>query len=727
LVERRRELGTVAIANRGERLWWLAGVVVLALLVAVDVVFGHQINGVYGAAAVLAAVSTQARGTAGVAALAVLASVASGVWNDNLGEPEWTIRFAGCVLICALVVVVAEINDRRRRRLELTTTMAEHVLDALAVELTGARTVKEVADGFVGHAVATLGATSAMVLSLDADDVLRAVTWHGRSGDGADQYQEVPLSSNLPGAVAAREGTDIHYRSVEEIVAAFPGLVGYYKADRSLHVLPLRREDTTHGLLAMTFPPGMFTPSEDGFLHSLAGALTSALLRAQELQGYDGATQRTALLAEASMTLSRSLDLETTVAEVGRLLVPRFADWCSIQLLRDGQLETVAVQHFDPETTQWARSMRDAFPTRMDAPTGAPNVVRTGQSELYPFIPAELIEAAAVNEDHLAILRRLGFTSALVAPLTGRQGVFGVVTLIHAESGRRYGDEDVAFLEEIADRVAVALDTAATFEEQSERLAGVTLVAEAAQRAILAPPPERVGPVALSARYHSASVAAQVGGDLYEVVSGPTSVRLLVGDVRGKGLTAVRTATVVLGEFRAAAASTRDVTHVAREIDRRIEPYLLDTEDFVTGVLVDIEHDGHFTVASCGHPAPLRLTPQGQIAEVELDHAPPLGLGVDPVPARGRLFPGDRLLLFTDGLIEARSPDGEFIDPAPFLPAVGKGDFTTALDGLLTSLRQAAGHALGDDLALLLASYDPSTGRDLTAPDAADPRAPVNG
>ena len=97
--------------------------------------------------------------------------------------------------------------------------------------------------------------------------------------------------------------------------------------------------------------------------------------------------------------------------------------------------------------------------------------MRTGQSELYPFIPAELIEAAAVNEDHLAILRRLGFTSALVAPLNGREGVFGAVTLIHAESGRRYGDEDVAFLEEIADRVAVAFDTAALGDDLALLLA----------------------------------------------------------------------------------------------------------------------------------------------------------------------------------------------------------------------------------------------------------------
>jgi serine phosphatase RsbU (regulator of sigma subunit) len=183
-------------------------------------------------------------------------------------------------------------------------------------------------------------------------------------------------------------------------------------------------------------------------------------------------------------------------------------------------------------------------------------------------------------------------------------------------------------------------------------------------------------------------------------------VRLLVGDVRGKGLSAVRTATVVLGEFRAAAAGGGDVAHVAREIDRRVQPYLLDTEDFVTGVLVDIEPDGHFSVVSCGHPAPVLLTSQG-VEPVELDHSPPLGLGVVPVPARGHMARGDRLLLFTDGLIEARSPDGAFIDPAPFLLEVGKADFDSALDGLLDSLRHAARHALGDDLALLLACYDP--------------------
>ena len=185
-------------------------------------------------------------------------------------------------------------------------------------------------------------------------------------------------------------------------------------------------------------------------------------------------------------------------------------------------------------------------------------------------------------------------------------------------------------------------------------------------------------------------------------------MRLLVGDVRGKGLAAVRTATVVLGEFRAAAAGSRDVARVAREIDRRIPPYLLDTEEFVTAVLVDIEHDGRYHVVSCGHPAPVLLTARGAIEEVELDSSPPLSLGVNPVTTRGKLCPGDRLLLFTDGMIEARSPSGEFIDPAPFLPNVARAEFNSALDDLLASLTQAAAHGLDDDIALLLACYDPN-------------------
>lgn len=686
----------------GESPLWLSGVGLLVVVLGVDLLLGRQVNGAYGGAAVLTAVYADPRRTKAVAGAGLLLSVASGTWHHNLGERDWALRLATCTLICALALVSSHANESRRRRLLHTTTLAQRVLDSLAVELTGARTVKEVADGFLGNATAIMGATSAMTMSLDDDGVLRRLSWHGPAVPAVDQYREIPLSSDAPGAVAVRERRDIHYRSLAEIVAAFPDLAGQPLSERSLHLLPLQRGDRAHGVLAVTFPPDHFTEDEDGFLHSMAGALTAAIERAAELQRADAAAERTRLLAEVSMSLSRTLDTAATLAECGRILVPRFADWSSVRVLRDGVPGPASVTA--GELGADGEALLHVFP--------AARVAASGRSELLPYVPAELLEAAAIGPEHLATLRSLAPTSAMVVPLRGHDGVLGTMTLVQAGSARHYAEEDVAFLEAVAERVAVALETAATFEQQSERLADVTMVADAAQRAILAPPPPRAGPVALAARYRSATTAAQVGGDLYEVVPGPTSVRLLVGDVRGKGLSAVRTATVVLGEFRAAAAGGEDVAHVAREIDRRILPYLPDAEDFVTAVLVDIRDDGSFDVVSCGHPAPYLLPPSGQATPVVLEHSPPLGLGVDPVASHGRLAPGDRMLLFTDGLIEARDPDGGFVDPEPFLATMGRGDLGSALDHLLQSLTRAAGHALEDDLALVLACYDPVDGTD---------------
>ena len=225
----------------------------------------------------------------------------------------------------------------------------------------------------------------------------------------------------------------------------------------------------------------------------------------------------------------------------------------------------------------------------------------TGQSELYNDISDELLVAGAVDDEHLRILRALGMHSAIIVPLTGRTGTFGAITMIAAESRRRFDEADRQLAEDLARRAALAVETADAFRDQSRQLTAISRVAEAAQHAILAPLPPRVGPVLLAARYVSAFADAHLGGDLYEVVAWGDGVRLIVGDVRGKGLEAVRTTTIVLGEFRAAAAEHDDLATVAAQIDRRLTPYLGD-EDFVTAVLAQIDADGMLTIANCGHP-----------------------------------------------------------------------------------------------------------------------------
>ena len=231
----------------------------------------------------------------------------------------------------------------------------------------------------------------------------------------------------------------------------------------------------------------------------------------------------------------------------------------------------------------------------------------------------------------------------------------------------------------------------------------MTRVAEVAQHAILATLPPRIGPVELSARYVSAAAEALVGGDLYEVVERDGAVRLLVGDVRGKGLDAVRHATVVLGEFRAAAADRGDLVEVATQIDRRLRRYLGD-EDFVTAILAEIGVDGELTVVNCGHPTALLAT-QGRVEELATPPSLPLGLGASPSPVCRRLGVGDRILLYTDGIVEARDAQQQFVDLRDVVGPLASGPLDEVLDRVLVSLRRSVGAALGDDLALVVAEY----------------------
>jgi serine phosphatase RsbU (regulator of sigma subunit) len=686
----------------------VAGVLVLAAWLAVDVLGDSQVSGLFGLCAVVVAVGASIFWTLIASALAVTAAAASGLWHDNLGSLAWLVGLMGCVIGCAAAIQATRLLERYRQSLGHTTSLAQGLLDALAVELTGARTVKEVATAFVGRAAERLGASSGMVFLLDDDAVMRSIVWVGRSGPQADSYSEFGIDADLPGAAAAREGRARHYRDRVAIETEFPQLRGYYPDDRSLHVLPLVRQDAPIGLLALTFPVGVITTAEEeGLLVSLSLALATALTRARELEAADAATQRTQLLAEASLSLSRTLAFDSTLKEACRLLVPRFADWCVIHQLDDDGLVTAALKHRDPDTTAWAWSMRDVFPVDMSAATGAPAVIRTGRPELYPFIPRELVDAAAVSEEHATLLRRLGLVSAVIAPLRGRDGVIGAISLAHAESGRRYSSEDLKFVVDLANRIGLALDTASTFLRQTALLTDVTAIAEAAQLAILAPLPARIGPVALDARYVSAAEEAHVGGDLYEVVPALGRIRLLIGDVRGKGLPAVRTATVVLGEFRSAATQEPDLRTLAKRMDQQLRPWLDSDEDFVTACLVDIEPDGTFEAVTCGHPPPFQISGD-RWQPLPLEPVPPLGMSLAPTPSRGKLEPGDRLLLYTDGLLEARTPDRRFFDPTALQALAAHAPFEKVLDAILRRLRAATSQHLQDDLALLLIGYDPS-------------------
>ena len=254
---------------------------------------------------------------------------------------------------------------------------------------------------------------------------------------------------------------------------------------------------------------------------------------------------------------------------------------------------------------------------------------------------------------------------------------------------------------------AMAVVVAGMRRRREERLARMTAVAEAAQLALLPPlPPEMTG-ISIAARYRSATREASVGGDLYEVIPTGYGIRVIIGDVRGKGLDAVLLARHVLSAFRRSAVAMPAMEQLAGEVGRAIGPHLGE-EDFVTAALAQITTTGELTIVNCGHHPPLLRHGDNLQPLTDGKAALPLGLGDDFTASTATWSPGDRLLLYTDGLVESRDEHGDFLPENAIETALLAPDCDQALDTLMRAVdRHTGGHA-HDDMALLLLEHGAS-------------------
>ncbi|MEV7085108.1 PP2C family protein-serine/threonine phosphatase [Streptomyces sp. NPDC093085] len=306
----------------------------------------------------------------------------------------------------------------------------------------------------------------------------------------------------------------------------------------------------------------------------------------------------------------------------------------------------------------------------------------------------------------------------------------GVVSAITATVNHAWGTQEVyanllALLVVTVASVAISLARV----RRERELSRVRRIAEVSQDMVVRPVPPRLAGIRAAGVYLAAEEGAHIGGDLYEAVDTPFGVRMIVGDVRGKGLPAVRSAATVLGAFREAAQYEPDLAEVVRRCEAALRRDLsrsgaetapgggdaYPAEQFVTAVLAQVPDGSVVELVSRGHPPPLMLH-RGEVTPLETAcPLPPLGLEefLTGPPAAVEKYPfgaGDRLLLHTDGVLEARDRDRNFFDLPAQLAGLGDAPPEELLDRLRRALAHHTRGHLADDAAMILIERDTGGG-----------------
>ncbi|WP_240676926.1 PP2C family protein-serine/threonine phosphatase [Actinacidiphila soli] len=340
---------------------------------------------------------------------------------------------------------------------------------------------------------------------------------------------------------------------------------------------------------------------------------------------------------------------------------------------------------------------------------------------LTPLLVIVLATVAAVLNPHLEFYRFFGVPPALAAAMFSVAGTVGIGLLAMAASfGLAAADHGLGqtpsnFTLLVVGGVTVAAAYASRMRQHREfTLAEVRAVAETAQRVLLRPVPHRLGPVDVEVLYQAAAAQARIGGDFYEARQTPHGVRLIIGDVRGKGLPAVEAASVMLSSFRVHVRDAPDLPDLARRLETDMTYYCEDDpgddalERFITTLIIEIPAEEPVArLVNCGHPPPLLLH-GGEVREVEPSApSPPVNMAallgdhyqVDTIA----FATGDRLLLYTDGVSETRDGAGTFYPLTQRVRRWACAPPRELLDHLHQDLRAYVVGVRDDDLAALAA------------------------
>ena len=423
---------------------------------------------------------------------------------------------------------------------------------------------------------------------------------------------------------------------------------------RSFLAVPVvSRSGRVHGALVLGHPePRRFTERHQrlvvGIASQAAIALDNAVLYEAERTARadaEAARHQLELLATASHRMAMSLDVAETAAALALACLPELAHGAAVFLVNEAHdVEAVAIEHIDPAKADFMRELLDRYPVRYDAPYGSGAAIRTGEASFEPVVDEAMRRRFATDEEHFTLGAKLPPTSVMAVPLAARGRVIGALA-VRREDEPAYTRDDLAVVEELARRGAVAVDNARLYAQ--ERSAGLML-----QRSLLPRLLPTLAAATCAVRYLPGAAGAEVGGDWYDVLAlDGDAVAVAIGDVQGRGVTAA----TVMGQLRAAvrayALDDHDPCQVVIRADRVVSS--LDDGPLATCTYARYDPaDGRLVVANAGHLPPLLLA-GGEAHFLDLDPGLPLGVGGAAFEQSSVDMPdGAVLVLYTDGLVE---------------------------------------------------------------------------
>jgi len=727
-------MGDVIGAARRERAWPALIVAAMTALALVDAVTNSRVVPiVLLVLGPLAAAIRLGRGaTAGVGGYAFVLAVALGGVGGSFLSSGHLVAMLAVGAAAVLATVVASVRARLEALQARTAALlarARFLADAGAVldrSLNPDETLRQIASLAVPERAAMC------VIDLaEEDGGVRGVAVEARDEELAEGMRDMrsrfPLDPDGPHPVARvlreERSTLIQLDDpmLSDLAASGEHLDFMRRAHyRSAIVVPLRARNRTYGTISwLRFndqPP--YGEDDLALLEELAAraalALSNAYLFADAQRARQRneearveasvARERSAFLAEAGVLLDQSLDFDTTLADLARLVVPGLADWCSIDVSdADGSLRNVVIAHRDPPREADAKRLLERYPLRPDLQVGAPQVIRTGSAEFLPSISRDVLERVAVDPEHRELIDALDLGSAIIVPLTARGRILGAVTLV-TDGERRLEEADLTLALELGARAGLSVDNARLYGDR-------THVAQTLQASLLPPQLPPVPGMRVAARYRPAGEGVEVGGDFYDVfAAGPDRWVLVVGDVCGKGAEAA--AVTALARYTLRADAARELPP-AQALSLLNAAMLRQHDDgrFLTLAYAVLSHEGdglRLVVACAGHPPPVVLR-DGRGSALLGHPGSLLGIFDDPsfVERSVLLEPGDSAVFYTDGVTEGNpvhriTPD-ELADL--LAPHGGKAPDQLALEVERAAVGSTAA-ALRDDLAVLVAQRD---------------------